>query len=235
MALNRENYLLHKLHSLSGVIPIGFYMLQHLTLNTFSLGGPEKFNAVIGFFAGMPKHFLLGLEVVAIWIPLLFHSIYGLFISSRAKNNYFTEKYGFSENRMYTFQRWSGIFLFVFLTYHVLTTTVAAKLRGEDMILFAAWHEKLTSFGYIFLVFYMLGIVASSYHLSYGIWNFCIRWGITISEAAQVRIQKVSAALFVGITLLGWAALFGFVIPHDGAPNQASETSTAVDVSFRPA
>lgn len=224
LPLTRENYLLHKLHSLSGVIPIGFYMLQHLTLNTFSLGGPEKFNGVIDFFNGMPRHFLLALEVGAIWLPLLFHSIYGLFITSRAQPNYFSTAYGWSQNRMYTLQRWSGMFIFVFLIYHVTTTTVMAKLNGEDLIKFAAWHEKLSSFGYLILVVYMLGILACSYHLAYGIWNFSIRWGITISDAAQERVQKFAAAFFVFVTFMGWAALLGFVVPRGQAGSNSPVT-----------
>ena len=39
LALNRENYFWHKVHSLTGVIPVGYYMVQHLVLNSFSLAG----------------------------------------------------------------------------------------------------------------------------------------------------------------------------------------------------
>ena len=59
LALNRENYLLHKIHSLTGVVPVGYYMAQHLLLNTFSVAGPAKFNAVLAFFEGIPNYVLL--------------------------------------------------------------------------------------------------------------------------------------------------------------------------------
>src|SRR4051812_28679022 len=59
VSITKENFFWHKLHSLAGIVPIGFYMLQHLVLNTFSLAGPDYFNGVIGFFEGMPFHFLL--------------------------------------------------------------------------------------------------------------------------------------------------------------------------------
>jgi succinate dehydrogenase / fumarate reductase cytochrome b subunit len=48
--------------------------------------------------------------------------------------------------------------------------------------------------------------------LAYGIWNFCIRWGITISESAQVKVQKFSLVFFVAVTLIGWCAMVGFFI-----------------------
>jgi succinate dehydrogenase / fumarate reductase cytochrome b subunit len=213
LALNRENFFWHKVHSLTGVIPVGYYMVQHLVLNSFSLAGATYFNAVIGFFEGMPWYFLLAMEICTIWAPLLFHAIYGLFIWGRAKPNYFETKYGWSQNRMYTLQRYSGLFIFFFLILHVSTTTGAKYLNhNSELIKFDAWHDKLTGHYYLWTILYILGIAASSYHLAYGIWNFCIRWGITISDAAQERVQKFSLVFFVGVTLIGWAALLGFIV-----------------------
>jgi succinate dehydrogenase / fumarate reductase cytochrome b subunit len=215
-AVTRENYLLHKLHSLFGIIPIGFYMLQHLALNSFSLMGEDKFNGVINFFDQMPKHVLWTLEIVVIWTPLLFHAILGLVIVNRATPNSSHPKYAWSQNRMFGFQRWTGVFIFIFLCFHVASTTVLAKTQGNTVLLqYTAWHERLTGGPYqvALLVFYMAGILACAYHLAYGVWNFCIRWGITISEAAQLRIQKFAFALFILITILGWSALAGFIRP----------------------
>ncbi|AIE87406.1 hypothetical protein [Fimbriimonas ginsengisoli] len=222
VALNRENYLLHKLHSLTGVIPVGYYMVQHLALNSFSLAGPEKFNGVIGFFESMPKFFLLAIELVAIWIPLLFHAIYGVFISFRAQPNFIGTKYNWSQNRMFVFQRWSGLFLFFFLAIHVATTTGQKYLNNSaEPLLYQAWYTKLTSYGYIWLIFYVLGVAAASYHLGYGIWNFCIRWGITISDKAQRQVQKFSLVFTIAITLLGWGALAGFLMNKPLTPPAA--------------
>jgi succinate dehydrogenase / fumarate reductase cytochrome b subunit len=206
LSLTRENYFWHKVHSLTGILPIGFYMVQHLTLNSFSLAGPEKFNAVIGFFAGMPRHLLLAMEIALIYVPLLFHGVYGLFISGRAQSNMFNKAYGWNENRMYTFQRWSGIALFFLLIAHVVTTTVKVQVSplGHEAIHFDTWNVTLTSGGtYIGLILYAVGVFLASYHLAYGWWNFCIRWGITVSERSQRGMLRFSTVLFVVITLLG--------------------------------
>jgi succinate dehydrogenase / fumarate reductase cytochrome b subunit len=177
------------------------------------LGGPAAFNGVIEFFEGMPKHFLLALEIFAIWLPLLFHSVYGLFITGRAKQNFIGTKYGWSENRMYWLQRVSGIYLFLALIVHITMTTIRKYVTGDaDVIKYAAWQEKLTSYGGIWMIFYVLLVLVASYHLAYGIWNFCVRWGITVSDRAQIRVQKFSLAAFFALTLMGWAALVGFLI-----------------------
>jgi len=223
VALSKENYVLHKIHSLTGVVPVGYYMVQHLVLNSFTLAGPEKFNAVIGFFESMPKHFLLVMEVCMIWIPVLFHAVYGMFIVSRAKPNYFGSVYGWSQNLMYVLQRWSGAFLFFFLAIHVVTTTGAKYLGGGAKVIeYAAWHEKLSTAPYLWLAFYILGVASASYHLGYGIWNFSIRWGIAVSDAAQNKVQKFAFAFFVAVTLIGWGALAGFLLPHNSSDGAGS-------------
>jgi len=207
----KESYFWHKVHSLTGIIPVGFYMVQHLTLNSFALAGPTKFNAVIGFFEGMPKHFLFGLKYGLIWIPLFFHAIYGLFIVNRMSPYTAPAAKKYRENSYYLWQRWSGIFIFLFLVYHMATTSVANSISGaETTIHYQNWAAKLSALNYGVLVFYILGVAASAYHLSYGIWNFCIRWGITISEAAQLRVARFARVFCIAVTLIGWAALAGF-------------------------
>lgn len=211
-------------------MPVGYYMAQHLTLNTFSLAGPEKFNGVINFFEGMPKHFLLATEVLMIWIPLLFHAVYGLFIISRAENNYFTTKYKWSQNRMYFLQRLSGILVFAFLIYHVCSTTVVKYVTHDaERIKFDAWSHNLQN--PVLLLIYLVGIASASYHLGYGLWNFCVRWGITVSDEAQIKVQKISAVVFVGLTLMGWAALAGFLI-NKPSTSTASTSPTVQNVGY---
>jgi succinate dehydrogenase / fumarate reductase, cytochrome b subunit len=235
MAISKENFFWHKVHSLTGIIPVGFYMLQHLTLNSFTVAGPEYFNGVLHFFESLPKHFFIVFEAIGIWIPLLFHAIYGLFIVNRSESNYFEKKYKWSQNRMYTFQRWTGLFLFLFLAFHVSTTTIAKYIANDSTgIQYAAWQQKLTSYGYILFIVYLLGVLAASYHLAYGVWNFCIRWGITISDKAQERIQKFAFGMFIVVTLIGWTALVGFLIHKPGPESYNSsvnERVTTLEVS----
>ncbi|MFQ3587084.1 MAG: hypothetical protein SNJ74_02240 [Fimbriimonadaceae bacterium] len=215
VSVARENYFWHKVHSLTGIVPVGYYLVQHLTLNSFSLAGADKFNGVIAFFHAMPLHFLLAITILFVWAPVLFHAVYGLFIVSRAMPNLSQSAYKYRENRYYTFQRASGIIIFLFLCYHVTATSIASKVTGDKTIIqYEGWADKLSApvFGipYFLLAVYVIGVTASSYHLAYGLWSFCIRWGITISEQAQNALWKVAKGAFVVITLLGYAALAGF-------------------------
>ncbi len=235
MSMGKESYFWHKLHSLTGIIPVGFYVVQHLTLNSFSYAGPERFNGVIHFFESIPFHVFVFVQAL-IWGSVLFHGVYGLFIVNRGESNYFSTKYKWSQNRMYTFQRWSGIYLFFFIIYHVVSTSINAKINGKEVVEYASWAERLTSYGGLIAVVYALGVMFAAYHLAYGIWNFCIRWGITISDRAQLSVQKFAGVLFVAVTVIGWVALAGFFLHKPGTGTQISvdraDTTISVPVSL---
>jgi succinate dehydrogenase / fumarate reductase, cytochrome b subunit len=154
--------------------------------------------------------------------------VYGLFINSRGQKNYIGTKYQWSQNFMYSAQRWTGLFLFFFLIYHVSATTIYKYVTGDlERILYSGWRETLTQWYGVWLIVYAIGVLTAAYHLAYGIWNFCIRWGITISDKAQMRIQKFAFLVFVALTLLGWAALAGFLIDRPGS--QASPAIGSVE------
>ena len=212
-------------------MPVGYYMVQHLVLNSNSLISPEKFNGVIDFFEGLPKPFLLALEAGMIWLPLLFHAVYGLFIISRAENNYLTTKYKWSQNKMYFLQRASGLVVFFYLIYHSITTTGVKYYSGNaENVKYDAMSEKLHH--PVVLLIYIVGILGASYHFGYGLWNFCIRWGITVKEDAQQRIQKISALVFVALTLLGWGALVGFFIHKPLGTIPATQNQSGTNINY---
>lgn len=212
MSLGRESYFWHKLHSLTGIVPVGFYVVQHLTLNSFAFAGPQHYNGVINFFGSIPNHILFALRIFVIFLPLAFHAVYGCFIAARGQENYTKSVYKYRENRYYFLQRLSGLFLVAFLIYHYADAPIRALKDGHEAIYYDAWATKLSSFGYLPLVMYVLGVTAAAYHLAYGIWNFCIRWGITIGERAQQSMAKFSFVAFIAIAAIGSASLLGFFI-----------------------
>ena len=77
--MDRRRFILRRLHSLSGIFPIGAYLIFHIMLaNASVLGGPQRFDAAVEAIAVLPPPVLLAIEVFAIYLPLLFHSLNGL-------------------------------------------------------------------------------------------------------------------------------------------------------------
>lgn len=192
-----------KLHSLLGVIPVGLFLVVHLTVNYFATRGAESYNAATHFMESLPFRYVL--EIFVIFLPLLFHAIYGLYIAFQAKHN--TNSYSYLRNWMFRLQRTSGVITVIFLAWHVWETRIAA-LRGAtvDFNMMA----QIVSNPYI-LAFYIVGIVAATFHFANGLWSFMVSWGITITPRSQLISTYVTLGVFIAITYVGISSILAFV------------------------
>lgn len=202
MAGNRE-FFYRRLHSLLGVIPVGIFLMQHLVINHFATKGVEAFNSASHFMANLP--FKLFLETFIIFLPLLFHAIYGLYIAFTAKNN--VSRLGFFRNWMFVLQRVSGVITLIFLAWHVWETRVQAALGVEPN--FDMMHNILSN--PVMLWFYIIGVVSTTFHFANGLWSFCVSWGITISPRSQQITTYITMVVFVALSIVGIRAILAFV------------------------
>ncbi|GAE26161.1 succinate dehydrogenase cytochrome b558 subunit [Halalkalibacter wakoensis JCM 9140] len=204
MAGNRE-FFNRKLHSLLGVIPVGLFLVQHFVINHFATRGASAFNQAAHFMENLPFRYLL--EIFLIFIPLLYHAIYGLYIAFQAKNN--TARYGFFRNWMFRIQRWTGVFLVIWITWHVWETRVAAAFGAEvnfDMM------ANIFSNPFM-IVFYIVGVIAATFHFANGLWSFAVSWGITVTPRSQKIATYVTMAIFFALTFVGIRAILAFINP----------------------
>ncbi|GLB58425.1 succinate dehydrogenase cytochrome b558 subunit [Cytobacillus sp. NCCP-133] len=202
MAGNRE-FFNRRLHSLLGVIPVGLFLVQHLVVNHFATGGEESFNNAAHFMESLP--FRIFLETFVIYLPLLFHAIYGLYIAFTAKNN--TSRYGFFRNWMFMLQRVSGVITLVFVAWHVWETRVAAAFGSEVNF---QMMENILSNPFMFW-FYIIGVISAIFHFANGLWSFLVSWGITVSPRSQVISTYVTIGIFIVLSIVGVRALTAFI------------------------
>ncbi|RIW37742.1 succinate dehydrogenase [Bacillus salacetis] len=202
MAGNQEfNY--RRLHSLLGVIPVGIFLIQHLVVNHFATRGEEAFNDAAHFMESLP--FRIVLETFIIFLPLLFHAIYGLYIAFTAKNN--VSRYGYFRNWMFLLQRISGVVTLIFITWHVWETRVAAAFGSEVNF---QMMENILSNPFM-MAFYIVGVISTIFHFANGLWSFLVSWGITVSPRSQVIATYVTIGIFVALSIVGIRALYAFV------------------------
>jgi succinate dehydrogenase / fumarate reductase cytochrome b subunit len=202
--LSRESdFYLRRLHSLLGIIPVGLFVAQHLVINHFATRGPEAFNAASNFMGNLP--FVLFLEWFIIYIPLMFHAFYGLYIAFTAKNN--VQRFGTFRNWMFMLQRITGVFLVVFIAWHIFQTRVQ-KALGADVD-YDMMADILSS--PFMLAFYIAGVLAATFHLANGVWSFLVSWGITQSPRSQTIVTYISMAIFLVLSVIGIQALLAFV------------------------
>ncbi|MBP3949703.1 succinate dehydrogenase cytochrome b558 subunit [Bacillus suaedae] len=204
MASNRE-YFNRKLHSLLGVIPIGVFLIQHFVINHFATRGASAFNQAAHFMENLPFRYVL--EIFVIFIPILYHAIYGLYIAFQARNN--TARYGFFRNWMFRIQRWSGVFLLIWITWHVWETRIAAAFGAE-----VNFDMMADIFSNPFMIaFYIVGVVAATFHFANGLWSFAVSWGITVTPRSQQIATYVTIGIFFALTFVGIRAILAFINP----------------------
>ncbi|MCU9614135.1 succinate dehydrogenase cytochrome b558 subunit [Caldibacillus lycopersici] len=202
MAKNRE-FLNRRLHSLLGVIPVGVFLTLHLVVNYSATKGVEAFNSASKFMESLP--FLLFLEIFIIYIPILYHAIYGVYIAFTAKNN--LGRFSTFRNWMFVLQRFTGVFLIIFIAWHVWETRLAKAFGSEvnfDMMANILDNPFM-------LAFYIIGVLSATFHFANGLWSFCVSWGITISPRSQVVTTYVTLVIFVILSVIGVRALLAFI------------------------
>src|SRR5437762_7231736 len=111
-----RNFILRKLHQLSGIVPLGLFLLEHFYTNSKALTGPADFNNAVKDLQSIP--YVLFVEIGGIFIPLIYHAVYGLVITVEARPN--NLHYPYPRNWFYLIQRLTGVILFFFITFHVL-------------------------------------------------------------------------------------------------------------------
>ncbi|MDS9471666.1 succinate dehydrogenase cytochrome b558 subunit [Sporosarcina pasteurii] len=201
--MTRESdFFVRRLHSLLGIIPVGLFLVQHLVINHFATRGPEAFNQASDFMGNLP--FVLFLEWFIIYIPLMFHAFYGVYIAFTAKNN--VKRYGTFRNWMFMLQRITGVFLVIFIAWHIWETRIQKALGAEvnyDMMADILANPFM-------LVFYIAGVVAAAFHLFNGVWGVLVTWGIAQSPRSQQIVTYITMAAFVILSIIGVQALFAF-------------------------
>ena len=193
-------------------------MVVHLIVNASVINGAGTFqNNVLNIHklgALLPL-----VEWTFIFIPILFHMIFGFVIIAGGMSN--PHNYPYAANYRYTLQRATGMIAAVFIAIHVFHMHgwihneswlhyVVEPLGGAQ---FRAYNATSTAGlalqNVVMVVIYAIGITSCVYHLANGIWTMGITWGVWTSPRAQRRASYVCGAF--GLLLMGVsaAALFG--------------------------
>lgn len=224
--LDRHHFLLRRLHSLSGIVPIGAFLVNHLLTNSTAFLGPDHFDEHVKWIHDMP--WLLALEVLFIFAPLAFHAIYGVVIALQGRSN--ASAYPYMDNWRYTLQRVTAWVTLVFIVGHLMHFRFAHWIGGAaydyKAAYFAFFNHTQSGFldlllpAWVWVAFYALGTVCAVYHFCNGIVTFCITWGITIGDRSRQYVSVGAAGL--GVVLCAWGLLSLYALvrfpPSDNRP-----------------
>lgn len=215
--IERNEFLLRRLHSLSGLIPVGAYMCVHLITNASVLESPATFQKNVYTIHSL-GNLLPFVEWTFIFIPILFHAIFGVIIIRSGLPNH--SAYTNGSNFRYTMQRVTGMIAFVFIMWHVFHMHgwfhndawmgFAEQFGGAK---FRAYNAASTAAAalqsWVVVGLYSIGILSCVFHLANGIWTMGITWGVWISAPAQQRALYACTLFGIALAVVGMSALGG--------------------------
>lgn len=221
----RKSYLARKLFELSGLVPVGAFLVEHLYSNFQAVGpdGAQRYDKLVVDLQTNPT--TLYLEIFAIALPLLYHASYGLFVASKSRPN--AGEYGYLRNWTYVLQRVTGVVVLFYIGYHVYNTRLHPLLHADDPLLQPSTEGPLVSSAYMHAylgdfhlgvqVFwlYVVGLVCAVYHFANGLWNLGVHWGLTVSRPAQKLSGWACSGVAIALLFLGVRSLVAFM--HMGA------------------
>jgi succinate dehydrogenase / fumarate reductase cytochrome b subunit len=209
-----RTFVLRKLHQLTGIMPLGLFLLEHFYTNSKALQSAKAFNEAVIELQNIP--YIVLLEVFGILLPLTYHAVYGLFITFEAKPNNLA--YGYARNWFYTLQRVTGVILFFFILFHVLNFRFALfanlgltplSVAKRPDIAFDLVRDEFRK-TWVFVI-YVIGISSTVYHFANGLWLFIVDWGLAIGERAQRFAGYACAGLGAVLLAVGLNAAAAFI------------------------
>ena len=170
------------------------------------------------------------LEWTFIFLPLLYHGLYGVWIWLRGKSN--IVYYPWAGNWMYTAQRYTGIIALLYIGQHVARQRfMGVDLPEHPMAAFAKVQQELANPW--MLAVYIIAMIAICWHFAYGIWLFAAKWGITPGETARKRLGYCCAAFGLLLVVMGLASIWAFV--GGKYPNAPGNPAPSVSLLIAPA
>jgi succinate dehydrogenase / fumarate reductase cytochrome b subunit len=202
-----NSFLLRRLQSLTGIIPIGVFLVEHFISNSEATKGALAYNDQVKFLTGLP--FVAVLEWGFIFLPLLYHALYGFYIWYRGESN--VGEYPWTGNWLYSSQRWTGMVAFFYIVYHLYYmrfSGVHLMNGGYNSAFWKVQHEFQNPWA---VAAYVIGITAASWHFSYGLWLFCAKWGVTVGEKARKRFGYLCLGVAVALVAIGLITIRAFI------------------------
>ncbi|CAG0971585.1 partial succinate dehydrogenase / fumarate reductase, cytochrome b subunit, partial [Planctomycetaceae bacterium] len=149
MTPDEKHFYLRRLHSLSGVIPVGLFLLQHMYGNVLALWGANVYDEHAKFITHQPLIYLL--EFGTVFLPLAFHAGLGIYFMVDSKWN--PNKYGYARNWGYTLQRITAFITLFYVVFHVLQTRFAFSEAEKEALLGAMQNLFANNKGWLMGVY----------------------------------------------------------------------------------
>jgi succinate dehydrogenase / fumarate reductase cytochrome b subunit len=185
-----SNTALRKCFELSGVVPLGVYLVVHVATYARATFGATRFGIADG--AAVVE---TALEWLLVWLPLVFHAAYGMATSFAP-----IEEPADARPRRILL-RVSGWFALAFVVQHALWLRwplASGAIIAEDVNeLLAATMSSTVDGIPLVAALHLVGLGLVCAHFGLGFGRFLERWGIAAPRPARVGAGLLALLLFV--------------------------------------
>ncbi len=172
----KTNFYLRRLHSFTGVVPIGIFLFMHLTEN-FSVLLEESYSFLGTLVLITESPIYYRIKMLCLDLPLLFHVIYGIYLYTVSKVD--IKNYKTVESVKFYLQRITGVVVLIFVFAHI--SPLVTDSLNEPLV----------------LIFYLVGAISTVFHFTNGLSAAAMTWGICITEKSQKKFDTATNVLFV--------------------------------------
>lgn len=138
-------------------------------------------------------------------------------LSNHARPVRYKVKKSFQQSVSSKWMRWGGVFLLLFVVWHIIEFTLPkVNVSGKHIEAHNPYQLVVASFGVWWLtLIYLVAMVALFMHLNHGIWSASQTLGLTNTPSAR-RIAKTMALVYALVVAVGFSLpplfiLFGVI------------------------
>lgn len=206
---HRPSVLLRRVFTLSGVIPLGAFLLVHVVSNARVLAGDDAFLAAVRGYARVPG--LAVFEALFVFAPLLFHAAFGLWLVVRGAPLQGASPY---PPALRTAVRVTGVLAVAFLAMHLPELRFSEPpLRPSGAALLSVLDSHLSSMSHglpLRAVAYLLGSACVCFHFAAGTWGAFA----ATPRGERARSRRRAAWWSVAVGTILWLLYADVVVYH---------------------
>jgi succinate dehydrogenase / fumarate reductase cytochrome b subunit len=191
-----------RLGSFLAVFPLTIWVINHLWDNLAAFSGAQAWQSAV---TGHAHPFAQAVTFLIALVPLFFHTGWGIVrLFTFRPNNIAYNNYG---NLKYILQRVTAVGLVAFVGAHLWLAFLRPHLLHGGPEPFTDIAREMRFHGPTLAV-YLIGTLATAYHLANGLQNFGMAWGIFASDRSMRRFEPVVILIFLVVTAMAWGAIY---------------------------
>jgi succinate dehydrogenase / fumarate reductase cytochrome b subunit len=203
--------ILLRAFSLTGVAPLGAFLLIHVVVAATALAGTPALAATEDAVGRWPALWLV--EAVFVYVPLVVHGGIGAWLAVRRVPPASPSPYPPAVGAA---MRWTGGALLAFLALHVVELRFrgghAARLDGGGAASALAADLSTTWHGVPWQgLVYLAGVACAAFHFAVGAWGF---FASSARGRAHPEVRRPAAWAAAAIGVAMWATLTDVVVLH---------------------